>query len=378
MRLLCCVLTAVVMSFAVNAGINIGEKIKAFPSPVWLDGQNRAMTDFLKDKKVSVLYFWRADQHSLSDFSRIAGVAEKFRSQVSFAGIAPGSAEKLKRFPGAMRLGFPSNADENGEILEKWGLKSARLPQVWVVDSNGTLLWKGRSFQLPGVLNQCLDGKFDLQNAIRKERFSQAVNGAVKAGEFEKAASMLHQEWLKNTSSAELLEAQVALLTRRLKRPEDAFKLLQLAQQKNPGSIRFYELEYKLLADPAQSKHLPGFFQRVLKEFAGKPAILMAFAAAEMSRPAEQLNMGRVLLLADTGWRSHSFENPEARGRFALEYAKIVHAAGRLDLACQLAGMAYKLLKSDPKLQQGAKEAALYYNKMKLVSPAIKVENLQK
>ena len=123
MRRIFPVIAAMAVVFSVSAKINIGEKITSFPSPVWLDGKNRAMTDFLRSKKVSVLYFWQADQHSLSDFPRISVVAEKFREKVGFAGIARGSAEKLKRFPGSMRLGFPvyvlDKEEQIGGILDE-------------------------------------------------------------------------------------------------------------------------------------------------------------------------------------------------------------------------------------------------------------------
>ncbi len=378
MRSICLAVAVLATVFAASGKINIGEKITAFPSPVWLDGKGRSMTDFLQEKKFAVLYFWQADQHSLSDFPRISGIAEKFRAQVAFAGIAPGSVEKLKRFPGAVRLGFPVNADENGTVTEKWEVKSSRMPLAWIVDKNGTLLWQGRSFQLPGVLNLCLDGKFDLMEEIRKDRFAQAVNSAVKAGEIEKAVSLLHQEWLKNPAGMELLEAQMALLTRRLKRVDDAFALVHNAQQKNPGDHRFYEMEYKLLADPAQEKRLPEFFQRVMREFPRKPEVLMAFAAAEMGRPAETLNMPLVLKLADAGWRSQAFKDDVAKGRYAIEYAKIVHAAGRVDLACKLSQTAYKLFEKEHKMQQGAKKAVLYYGKMSVAGQSITVADLQK
>lgn len=378
MRRIFPVIAAMAAVFSVSAKMNIGEKVSSFPSPVWLDGKNRAMTDFLKSKNVSVLYFWQADQHSLSDFPRISVIAEKFREKVGFAGIARGSAEKLKRFPGSMRLGFPVNADEKDVVRETWGVKNSALPQVWVVDRNGTLLWRGRTFQLSGVLNNCLDDKFNLQEEIRKDRFTQAVNAAVKGGEFEKALGLLHQEWLKNPAGLELLEAQVALLIRRLKRPEDAFKLLHQAQQKNPGAPRFFELEYKLLADPAHKARLTDFFQRVMREFTGNPGLLMAYAVAEMGRPAEHLDMKRVLTLAGAGWHSQSFRNNVEKGKIALEYAKIVYAVGRIDLACLLAGEAYKLFEGDAKLQQGAKDAVLYYGKMKVAAMSLKASDLQK
>lgn len=373
-RALCMALAALTLTAA--ARVEIGGAVGELPSPKWLDGGTRNLATLTAGKKFAVIYLWTIGQTSLSDFPRIASVAERYGSDVAFVGVGIGAEERLRKFPGSERLGFPVNADPEGAALNEFGVTARMLPAALVLDGQRRLLWRGRSAGLPGTLDRCLAGKFDLKEEIRRDQFAAAVGEAIRAQDFERALKLLREEWEKDPASLELLNAQVALLTRKLKKTDEAFDLIHAAQKKNPGKHRFFEAEYKLLAPPEQEKRLPEFFARVRKEFADQPAVLMAFAAAEMGRPADDLNLKTVLALADAGWRSKGFQNDTERGMFAIEYAKILHAVGRTDLAEKLAQKAFRCFKGDEKRREGAKSAALYYSKMLVIAPEIKVPDL--
>ena len=286
---------------------DIGGKFGNFPSPIWINGSTPALQELYGGKKFLVVYIWQPDQAALADFPRIVTVAEKYNKKVAFSGIAIGSADRIKRFPGANRLTFPMNIDPKGAIASRVTMP-AKLPVALILDDKNTLLWSGATAAVPMILDECLSGKFDLKEEIRKNVFARAVNEAVKAQKFEEAYKLLNKEWKKSCDSLELLNAQITLLTRKLNRPNDAFALAHEAQQKNPRDHRFYEAEYRLLGNPAHAKRLPGFFARVKKAFAGQPGVLMAFAIAEMGRPAEDLDMKLVISLAETGWNSKGFK----------------------------------------------------------------------
>ena len=255
--------------FAVK--IAIGTKISGIPSPVFLDGKTRNFKEFL-DKKYCVIYLWKPNQAALGDFARIAGVCDRFKNDVDFVGIGIGNAGVLKKFPGAIRLGFPVNADHKGAVLENWGLGEAVLPLSLVLDKNGTLLWRGRTPALAGQLQKCLSGKFNLLEEIRLDKFSGAVNAEVKAGNFDAAYKLLYQEWnSKKEGVPELVAPMISLLTKKLNRYEEAFKLLHEAQKKAPGYLRWYEMEYRMLADKQFAAKEKEFFSRVKSVFANSP-----------------------------------------------------------------------------------------------------------
>ncbi len=376
-KLLLLFFSAAVVFNAAAAKIAIGSKINGIPSPNYLDGQTRNFKKLL-DKKYCVIYLWKPNQAALGDFARIAGVFDKFKTDVNFVGIGSGNADILKKFPGAVRLGFPMNSDPKGAALETWGLADAILPLCLLLDKNGTLLWRGKTPALPGQLKKCLSGKFNLVEEIRLDKFSSAVNAEVKAGRFDEAYKLLYKEWSsKKEGTPELVAPMISLLTKKLNRYDDAFKLLHEAQKKSSRTLRWYEMEYRMLGEKRFASKEKEFFDRVRKVFANSPGVLMAFAIAETKRPLAELDMKNVLSLLETGWCSNGFKTDQERGFFAIEYAKVFSSIGRNDLAMQMARTAYKYLKDDKKHGEGIKQAVIYYNRMLQLAPAVKIPDLK-
>lgn len=357
--------------------LKTGSQLKQLPSPLYLDDSNKQFSEFLGKKKFIVIHIWEMNQSALSEFYPLANIAAKLRDDVQFLGIGIGEHNQLKRFPGAVRLGFPVNSDRKGAAKELLLRKSDQLPLTVILDKNGTVLWRGPFRQMSPVLKKCLDGKFDLPEQIRVENFAEAVSAAVSAGEIDKALAMIAEEYKKHPGKTDLLHAQISLYKKLNKLPE-AFRILHEAQQRSPENYRIFEIEYRLIGENNQLDKLPEFFTRLKKNFAGKPHVLMAFAIAECKLPPENLQLKHAFDLAETGWKSQAFKTPVDKGLFAMDYASILHLAGRNDLAVELAKIACENLKGKDKYLPKAEKALLYYSKLNEIAPALKLPDLKK
>ena len=370
-----CLLVLLAGGMLAAASIKTGMPVKSLPSPVFLDGSNRVLSEFL-GKKIVVLYIWEMNNAALEDFAKLPAVREACKDSAEFIGIGIGSTEKLKKFPGVMQLGIPVNVDK-GAVKNLFLRDNEPTPLAVVLAKDGTLLWRGPLQILPRIVKQCAAGKFDLQEQIRVEVFTDAVNEAIRAEKLDQALSMLKTEYAKHPQKLELLRVQMAIL-KKLKRFGDAFKILQEAQLKRPKSYRIFEMEYQMIADSRELNRLPDFFSRLKKNFANRPGVLLGFALSECQLPPDQLNFDFVIDLIQTGWESSGFASKEERGMYALEYAKILHSIGRNDIAAMLAKKAITLLagKEQPLLK--AKAAFTYYTKMMQIAPKVKVPDLKK
>lgn len=358
------------------ASVKTGTPVKNLPSPVFLDGSNRMLSEFL-GKKLVVLYVWERNKAALSDFAKLPAVRNACKNSADFIGIGIGSVEELKRFPGVMQLGFPVNVDK-GTVKALFLRDGEATPISVLLDKNGTLLWRGPIHALPRIIKQIESGKFDLKEQIRVETFTDTVNVAIRAEKFESALAMLKKEYAAHPQKLELLRVQLAIL-KKLKRTDDGFKTLHEAQLKRPKSYRIFEMEYQLIADCRQLERLPDFFDRLKKNFAkNNPGVLLGFALSECQLPPDQLNFDYVIDLIQTGWDSDGFSSKEERGMYALEYAKILHSIGRNDLSAILAKKAISLLQGKENQVTKAKTALLYYTKMVQIAPKVKVPDLKK
>ena len=365
---------AILMSCAVSAVLPTGSPVKQLPSPLFLDDSTRTLNDFF-GKKFIVLHIWEMNQAALQEFSYVANTAGKYRGIADFIGVGIGTHEKLKSFPGAVRLGFPVNSDR-GKVKELFLRPGDSLPLTVLLDKNGTLLWRGPLRQLPRILTACNEGKFDLKEQIRLEIFSDALNKALAAGNFEDALKLVQQEFAKHPRMA-LLKTQLGLLIK-LNRQDEAFALIHEQQKKFPANYRIYEQEYLLIGETDKLDKLPDFFDRLIKNFSERPDVLLAFATAESKLPPDKLNMHYVFKLLRAGWQAQKFSSPEARAMYALDYAKLLHTAGRNDLAIILVQEACRDLKNSPDKLARATAVLAYYTKIKQIAPELALPDLKK
>ena len=223
-----------------SAPLKTGEKITKLPSPLYLDDSEKDFSGFLGKTDFVVLHIWEMNNLALSEFYPLSRLAAQMQGKIQFVGIGIGAHIDLKRFPGALRMGFPVNSDHSGDIRKVLLRPKDTLPLTVILDKDGTILWRGPYRKMMPVLRKCLAGKFDLKEEIRVENFAAAVNDAVKAGDMEKASAMIAEEYRKHPGKADLLKAQVSLYTK-MNRLPDAYKMLHEAQKilrRTTGSLR--------------------------------------------------------------------------------------------------------------------------------------------
>ena len=354
--------------------LKTGTALTKLPSPLYLDGSSRTLREFLGSKPL-VLLLWEPVPASVNEFAAISDLAARFRDQVGFLGIGIGEPDDLKRFPGALRLGFPVNVDAKGEALRLLRRDGERTPLAVLLDKDGVILWRGRPRQLPVIIRDLTAGKFDLAEQIRLENFTADVNRAVREKKWDLALDLLTAERKRYPKKLDLLSAQLSLL-RKLGRRADALRILHDTQAQFPGNHRLYEMEYQSISDGGDPGELPDFFRRVKRDFAKSPGVLIAFAIAELQLPPDKLDLACVVDLAAAGWAGQHFPDRVTRGLYAMEYARIMHTLGRNDLASRLAAEACSDLEAQPAQREKARRAHAYYTKMDAISASLALPDL--
>ena len=351
--------------------IQTGAAAPHIPSPVWLDGKLHRIAD-ARNKKITVLIIWNIDRGVSSAVQLMGQVARQLdRNKVELFGIAGAKADLLKKIPGIAQLPFPVCADHNRAVMRLYARNFDPRPLAVVIDKNGIVNWRGSLRQLPAVVNQLLNGKFDLKEQIRVEKFSAAVAAAVKARDFEKALSIVRAEWERYPKNIELLSMQLLLLERHLKRPDDAFKLIAAAHQKKTGNPGVYELEFKLIRNTGKLQLFDGFCDRLLAAHGDSPELLVKFADLFFRLPVKDIRLDLIAKIFQHGWKNGKFANNRTKGRYALDYANLLHSMSRTDLALQMARNAEKILTGKEK--SGAADVVAYYLKIMLQAPKLKL-----
>ena len=348
-----------------------GEIAPEIPSPVWLDGKVHRVRDY-RDKKITVLFIFEANQPGIVAMAQMNTIARKSNpAEVAFYGVGAASPDVLKRLYGVRQLPFPVCADHKNSVAKLYRRNFDQLPMAVVIGKDGKVYWRGSIKTAPLVINQVMKGKFDLKERIRVEKFSAAVAAAARAKDYEKALRLVRAEWDSHPEDLSLLSLQFTLLYNRLKRVDDCFKLIGEAHRKLPANPGVYELELQLISQSGRSNLYSAYVNRVRKDFASKPMQLLFFAGKLSALSAKEFRPDLVTALLQTGWQA-KFANNGDKARFAVDYAKVMHNYGRIDLAIQLAARAVELF-ATPQEKNGANAALLYYKKIYAVAQKLKL-----
>lgn len=346
-----------------------GDIAPHLPSPLWLDGKVHRIADH-QNKKIVVLFFWNTDQRALKSFPMMNRIVQMTDSKkVAFLGIGNGSVEVLKKFPGVLQLKFPVCADNNRAALKSYMRGFDRLPLAVVIDRSGRINWRGSIRQVPAVLKQILENKFNLAERIRTENFSNAVNDAIKSKNYEKATALIRAEWDRNPKNLELLSMHLLITAKHLKKYDDAFKLIADARKKLPGNPDIDALEFQLITASGRKHLFNDLAARVIAAHRTNPRIMIDFAAQFSKMKAKDMQIAQIHAFLQAGWRHGKFKNDAEKANYAIDYAKLLHSFGRTDLAYKLAVFAEQKLKGQSKA--GAAEASAYYKKIIVNAPKL-------
>lgn len=356
---------------AVAAPVKTGGIVPELPAAPWIWKNPVKFADYYGKKPV-VVYVWSANYDALRDWQNICSLVTRFGDRVGWVGIGVGTSENLSLYPRLKELIFPVFADEKPVISKLLFRERDPIPGVALINKEGKLCWRGSTRKAGVVIEQLIDGSFNLKEKIRQENFSDQISSLIRAKKFAEAVKELDQELLRYPGNSELIVLKVRLQLFKLKQRNVAIATLQEAQRLKPEFLPFYELEYRVISNDKLDLRKK-FYSRILANFSNKPRVLLKFAKDELSLPWDKVNPALALQLARNAWKSPKFTNKKEQGEVALEVAKVFHSCGRIDLALELAQRAAIFLKNT-KGEKSALKMANFYNNLLIASSKFKLD----
>ncbi|UKI32472.1 MAG: peroxiredoxin family protein [Lentisphaeria bacterium] len=151
---------------------------------------------------------------------------------MQFVAIGCDSADSIAKFNRLNELPFPVAADNMLATVNRYMRSNDRIPMAAIIDRNGVLAWRGAVGSLAGVLPEVIAGKFNIQQHVEREKFSQAVMSAIRIKDYPSALKLLDDELKKNPGNLELLNVKLPLQGKLMKDLDGAEKSALAAVEK--------------------------------------------------------------------------------------------------------------------------------------------------
>jgi peroxiredoxin len=333
-----------------------GSEMLPLPPCEWIKGDAVDIAA-MKGKKPVVLFFWTLHQDSVNILPVVSSLFNEYKDKVAFVGIGCDSADELKRFIYLDKIEFPVAADSELVALNTFLRRFDRTPAFVVVTREGKIAWRGNPAAARVVIREVVEDKFDIPEAIRREKFSQEITEAMRIQDYEKILSLSAEELKRNPDNIEILALRSGVLCRGLKDKARALREIDGVIARNKGKLPYYELKFKILQVDPEDGAMRDFYRLIATDFADQPMILLEFAELELKKPIEKSKPEFYCNLVRAAYRSNGCKSDAERAMVALSYARMCHLLGRTDLAYEAAkkAVAEKISDSDAKSEQAAK-----------------------
>ena len=327
-----------------SAPLAIGDRVEKFPVGVWYRNAPAPVEQWLGKKIMAVLFITPAVPDVLT-LRRVAKMAEDLRKQdIGVFFSSPGLPKNPGDVPAWKDVSIPVMFDLKSDLFGLLSGKFERIPFAAVITAKGELAWRGKFEQLPMLLREMASGKYRIADASRREKFTEKLDGLLKARKYREAVEAIGEEQKFEPANAELVGLKCNLLWRRLKDAEAAFREIDRAIAADPSVFALYDFKLRFQRQAAPGRPVLPIFRTMAEKFGDKPALLMAQVSREMNTPIADMCPEGALLLAKTAASSPKFKDSREEGFAHLSYARLLHYCGRPGLAAAEAARAEKLL----------------------------------
>lgn len=293
----------------------------------------------LKGKKTAVLYFWTLNCPPCVEGlgvldtlkKEFAGKDAEFVAVLCDDVSRPAAAKKASET--TANLDVPVCLDPAGELATLFLRRQDRVPMLVVVDRDGRFVWRGKVFNGKLALSDILSGKFDVDSAVKRDRFEQELADALGKKDFAAAVVILDRYSREFPADLGPVLLQARLLAIELKKEKQALRILDERLKKVPQSYSLYELKINILMlDREKNSDALDRTYREMSSTLKDNELLLYLARQLLMRPNAEWTLPHAHIILSGLLKRSDLSAPQ-RIRALQAMGNICYRAGRLDKA---------------------------------------------
>ena len=328
------------------AALNLGETAPEFTDYKVIKGEMPDLAKISANKPLVVL-FWNISYAGNQDLNLLIDIEKKFAGKADFLAVSCDSEESLRSFFRLNEIPCPVISDTNLKNTANYLQQNERIPVALVIGKNRQLIWRGKLANITPALNEISAGKYDVDSAIRREKFFFDLHQAMSAKDFEKALALIDDEMKKSPDDLQLFIFKLNLLENKLGRPAQVNTEIEAALQKKPDHPQLHELRIQNLRLHGTPEQLLAAFDDIIKAFPDNFAVLKNFIFNEMKQAPGKMSPEALLKLGKAISSMEKYANDKERATGKIIYAQILDFCAAPELARQEAEKAKKIF-TDP------------------------------
>lgn len=303
------------------SAVDVGDPAPSLTGTTWVRGGAPHFKD-----QYTVVEFWSTTcKECESAVPFLSGLQKRYGEKVAVVGLSDEPLEDIAVYVGEKgdRLGY-SVGKVPPEVGDRYMEGGDGVPQVFLVDREGVVVWEGHPTEMEDVLAKALAGELDVERIKRVSRLEKALRESIGTNDLKKIAGAA-----------------------------DAILALDPVHER---AMRVRGVVAKRREDPAGFRSI---YDRIdVGKLSGEKAHRLAWDLVT-EKDFSYRNLDIALALAE-----HALDREPANGAVANTYARIRYCLGNIDQAIEWQRKAVQL---DPE-ETGFKADLDYYVKVRALS----------
>lgn len=181
--------TSIIFSYNLKA-LRPGERATELDNLQWLNGQsfkifdNQKVADQNIIKNLIIVEYWHSsDQASQLAIPVLVNIQKKYSDSIKIIALSNEKENELLTFlqsPQGKTINYAIAIDPTKATINCFIENDNRVPQVFVINSNGQILWRGHPLELENVIKKIQNNTFDLKKQQKISRLHNTLQSFIQ------------------------------------------------------------------------------------------------------------------------------------------------------------------------------------------------------
>jgi len=364
--------------------IQPGDRATELDNLKWLKGApvtifNETQQNKITDKNLTIIEYWSVkDNDSLLTLPILYDIKKSYSNKLKIISISTDSKEDIKTFLKTQEgklVNYKIAIDPTKATLKCLAGRDFRIPQTFVINSIGQLLWRGHPIELKNVLKNIFQGSFDLNKQKKLSRFHNALQSFIQLEDVSQIKRTV-ASILKIAPDDDLALRVMLYDYRTRNKSKKALQFINKHINQYPEIPALYPLRFEIMNQNDFSiKKLAEELDNIMNKFPNNHQVIFQAAEIAVNRfPFATLPVKQTLKAAQTALnllKLSDDNDPRTTATYLAVLAKAFYFAGKIENAVSTQEKVVKHL-IFPKQKKIASDILNYY---KIAMEAFNSEN---
>jgi len=276
-------------------------------------------------------------------------------------GVSTENAAEINAFTAKQKdMEYSVAADDNQKTYTEYMKGQEGIPLAFLIDRDGRIAWIGHPLIMENVLEQVLEGKYDLNKNIELSKLMKKLNVELEQQNVNGALKIIDKILAINPGNIQVASMKIYIFFKKNEK-DKALAMTEEQIKKHPDVFGFYSMKIRILKSMNKEQEISRTYDQIINNLSDKTEALNVLVKELIHPKNGVVQLANALKVAEGTYFKGKFTKDINRATAADNLARCYYLIGRADKAVEMELNVIPLVKNDPKKLEQAKIILDYY-----------------